>query len=195
MPRFASLRTILAASFLLACGFVSASAQAADKYKIDPVHSSVIFRAQHVQTGYVYGRFNKFGGTVTVDDDPSKMAFEVSIDVSSIDTGNEKRDNHLKSPDFFSAKEFSTITFKSTSVSSAGENKYQVAGDLTMHGQTKPITITVEKTGSSNTPNFGQRVGFASTFTVKRGDFGMSSMVPMVSDEISLMVAFESVKQ
>jgi len=147
---------------------------AADNYKVDPVHSSIIFRAQHVQTGYVYGRFDKFSGTVKVDSDPSNMAFDISIDVNSINTGNEKRDGHLKSPDFFGAKEFSTITFKSKSVKSAGENKYEVTGDLTLHGQTKSVTIPVEKTGESNTPNFGQRVGFASTFTVKRSDYGMS---------------------
>jgi polyisoprenoid-binding protein YceI len=195
MHRFASLRSILAASFLLSCGLGATTTLAADKYKIDPVHSAVIFRAQHAQAGYTYGRFNKFGGTVTADDDATKMAFELSIDVNSIDTGNAKRDSDLKKTDFFSASEFPTITFKSTSVKSAGENKYAVTGDLTMHGQTKPLTITVEKTGQSDTKMFGPRIGYASTFTVKRSDFGMSAMIPMVGDEITLMVAFECVKQ
>jgi len=195
MVRFVSIRSLAATLVFALCGAGVTSALAADNYKVDPVHSSIIFRAQHVQTGYVYGRFDKFSGTVKVDSDPSNMAFDISIDVNSINTGNEKRDGHLKSPDFFGAKEFSTITFKSKSVKSAGENKYEVTGDLTLHGQTKSVTIPVEKTGESNTPNFGQRVGFASTFTVKRSDYGMSSMIPMVSDEIALMVGFECVKQ
>jgi len=195
MHRLVSIRSLAAAMFLLVCGLGATAARAAETYKIDPVHSSVIFRSYHANTGNVYGRFNKFGGTVTADEDPSKMAFDVSVDVSSIDTGNEKRDTHLKSPDFFSAKEFPTITFKSKSVKSAGENKYEVTGDMTLHGQTKPVTITVEKTGASNTPNFGQRIGYGATFTVKRSEFGMSSMLQMVGDEVTLMVGFETVKQ
>jgi polyisoprenoid-binding protein YceI len=181
---------------LMALGF-AAQAVAQEQAKIDPVHSSVVFRTKHLDTSYVYGRFDKFTGTITDSpQDPSKTAFDVTVDVNSINTGNEKRDGHVKGPDFFSAKEFPTITFKSTSVQSGGgEGKLQVTGDLTMHGVTKPITATVERVGeSSNPPPFGNRVGYVSTFTVKRSDFGMNKMIPMVGDEVELTVAFEAQK-
>src|SRR3954462_8331101 len=156
-------------SFLAIALFASAFASA-DTYKVDPMHSSIVFKSKHLDTSYVFGRFNEFGGTVNVDTDPSKMSFDVSAKVDSIDTGNGKRDTHLKSPDFFSAKEFPTIAFKSTSVKAAGEGKYEVTGDLTLHGVTKPVTVTLNKTGESTM--MGNRVGFLSTFTVKRSDFG-----------------------
>ena len=180
-------------SVVLITMFVSAVANA-DTYKVDPVHSSIVFKSKHINTSYVFGRFNDFGGTVNVDSDPSKMSFDISAKVESIDTGNPKRDTHLKSPDFFSAKEFPTIAFKSTSVKSAGDNKYEVTGDMTLHGVTKPVTVTIEKVGQSNNPQFGDRVGFISTFKVKRGDFGMSGMTNMVGDEVELAAAFETTK-
>jgi polyisoprenoid-binding protein YceI len=186
-------RLVKMISFLAIALFASAVVNA-DTYKVDPVHSSIIFKSRHIDTSYVFGRFNEFGGTVNVDPDPSKMSFDLSAKVDSIDTGNGKRDTHLKSPDFFSAKEFPTISFKSTSVKSAGENKFDVTGDLTMHGVTKPITVTIEKVGASNNPQFGERVGFISTFKVKRSDFGMNGMTNLAGDEVELNAAFETAK-
>jgi polyisoprenoid-binding protein YceI len=179
--------------FVLITLFMSAVANA-ESYKVDPVHSSIVFKSKHIDTSYVFGRFNDFGGTVNVDSDPSKMSFDVTAKVDSIDTANAKRDTHLKSPDFFSAKEFPTIQFKSTSVKSAGDNKYEVTGDMTLHGVTKPITVTIEKVGASNNPQFGDRVGFITTFKVKRSDFGMSGMTNMIGDEVELAAAFETKK-
>jgi polyisoprenoid-binding protein YceI len=174
--------------------FASLNAFAASEvYKIDLAHSSIIFRAKHLNTGYVYGRFDDVSGTITYDEsEPGKLAVDATIKVDSINTGNAKRDGHLKSPDFFSAKEFGTITFKTKSAKSAGDNKFEVTGDLMLHGQTKPITITLEKTGASS--KMGQRTGWLSTFTVKRSDFGMSFMPDAISDEIELTVATEAVK-
>ena len=166
----------------------------AETYKVDPVHSSIVFKSKHLDTSYVFGRFNDFGGTVNVDPDPTKMSFDVSAKVESIDTGNAKRDTHLKSPDFFSAKEFPTINFKSTSVKPAGDNKFEVTGDMTLHGVTKTTTVTIEKVGQSNNPQFGERAGFFTTFNVKRSDFGMSGMQPMIGDDVELAVAFETAK-
>jgi polyisoprenoid-binding protein YceI len=186
---------VVLASLVVAVAF-AAPALAQDQYKIDPVHSSIIFKSQHLQTSYVFGRFDKFSGTITdSESDPSKTAINVSVDVASINTGNEKRDGHLKSPDFFSAQEFPQITFKSTSVKAGDGGKMEINGDLTLHGQTKPVTATLQRVGaSSNPPPFGQRVGYFATFTVKRSDFGMSKMIPMVGDEVELMVAFEASK-
>jgi polyisoprenoid-binding protein YceI len=168
----------------------------ADTYKIDPVHSAVIFKSLHLNTNYVFGRFNQFGGTINEDSsDPSKTSFEVTVQVDSIDTGNPQRDGHLKSLTFFSAKEFPTITFKSTSVKPSGGKQLEVTGELTLHGKTKPITITSERVGSSNVPQFGQRVGYYSQFKIKRSDFGMSAMPEAIGDEVELFVALEAQKQ
>ncbi|CAN5557206.1 YceI family protein [soil metagenome] len=173
---------------------VLSTAASAETYKVDPTHSSINFKSKHLNTSYVFGRFNDLAGTITVDSDSSKMAFDVMAKTESVDTGNPGRDKHLKSPDFFSAKEFPTIHFKSTSVKSAGENKFEVAGEMTLHGVTKPITVTIERVGASNNPKFGDRVGFISTFTVKRTDFGMSGMTDMIGDEVEITAAFETTK-
>lgn len=180
------------ACLTLAVMFVSRAS--AETYNVDPVHSSIVFKSKHLDTSYVFGRFNDFSGTVNVDTDPTKMSFDVSAKVESIDTGNAKRDTHLKSPDFFSAKEFPTISFKSTSIKSAGDNKFEVTGNMTLHGVTKPLTVTMEKVGQSSTPQFGDRAGFFTMFTVKRSDFGMSGMQPMIGDDVELAVAFETAK-
>ena len=153
----------------------------------------MIFRSNHLNTGYVFGRFDAFEGTATVEND-QPTAFNVKIQVQSINSGNPKRDGHLKSPDFFSANEFPTIEFKSTSVKQVSDGKYEVAGDLTMHGQTKPITINVEKVGQSSTQQFGPRIGYAASFTVKRSDFGIAAMPQVVGDDVLLMVGFETTK-
>lgn len=170
--------------------------QAAEKYKIDPVHSFALFRIHHMNTGYVYGQFIGPTGEITLDNsDPSKDSFDVTIDVNNIDTGNTKRDTDLKGPDYFSAAEFPQMTFKSTAFNSTGDNTLQVTGDLTIHGQTKSITTTLEKTGESNTKMMGQRVGYESTFTIKRSDFGMKTKLDMVGDEVRITIALEASKQ
>lgn len=171
---------------------------AADTYKVDPVHSAVIFRIGHFNIGQVYGRFNltENAGTFTIDTaNPENNSFEIVIDADKIDTGNAKRDDHLRGADFFNVKQFPQITFKSTSVKSAGENVYDVTGDLTLHGVTKPITIQVTKLGEGKDPMGGYRAGLAAEFTVKRSDYGMTGMLEGIGDEVTLMIAFEGVKE
>ena len=172
----------------LALALAPASVRAADTYKVDPVHSSLVFKIKHLDTAYLWGRFNNLEGTVVADGDVPKSV-EFSVNTESVDTGNAKRDAHLKSPDFFSAKEFPKITFKSNSVKPAGDNKFEVTGDLTLHGQTRPLTAVVERTGTSTQQ--GQKVGYYTSFTVKRSDFGMSGMIPMVGDEVELHLGTE----
>ena len=114
--------------------------QATETYKVDPIHTTAIFRIKHLGVTYFYGRFNETTGSFTLNtEDPSQMLFDVQIKTESVDTNSTGRNNHLKSPDFFNAKEFPTISFKSKSVQSSGENMYSVAGDMTLHGVTKPI--------------------------------------------------------
>jgi polyisoprenoid-binding protein YceI len=178
---------------LLAMLAFSAVAQAADTYKIDPVHSTALFRIQHAGAGYLYGRINGPEGTLNVDDsDPTKTSFDVTLQVKNIDTNNAQRDTHLKSPTFFSAEEFPTLTFKSTAVKAAGDNKLDVTGDLTIHGQTKSVTVTLDHTGTSNM--MGNRIGYEGTFTIKRSDFGMNAMQGGVGDEVRIIISLEGVK-
>jgi polyisoprenoid-binding protein YceI len=174
--------------------FATQAARAADDHKVDPVHSSVVFRVTHANIGAVYGRFNDFTGTIALDDaDPSKSSVNFEIQVASVDTHQEKRDAHLKSPDFFNAKQYPTITFKSTAVKKSDKaNTLDVTGDLTMHGATKSITVPVEILGKG--AFMGQpRVGIESIFTVKMSEFGFKGN-PGIGDEVKLMVALEGAK-
>ena len=177
---------------VLATALLAAPLRAADTYKVDPVHSTVIFRINHLGTSWVYGRFDEVAGTFSVDD--KTPAFDFTVNAESVDTNNKQRDTHVKSADFFSVKEFPTITFKSTSVASTGDKKYDVTGDLTLHGVTKSITVPLEFVGAADT-KMGSRAGYEAHFSVKRSDYGMDKMVGMIGDEVYLTVSFEGVKE
>ena len=181
-------------TFFATVALVAGVTRAAETFKIDPVHSMVIFRIAHLDIGNIYGRFNEPTGTVVWDPaDPGKSTFNIEIATDKIDTANEKRDQHLKSPDFFDARQFPTITFKSTGVKATGQNKFDVTGDLNLHGVTKSITVTVTKTGEGPT-QMGYRTGWEGTVDLKRSDYGIKG-VPGVGDDVHLIVAFEAVKQ
>ena len=115
--------------------------------KVDPVHSSSLFRIKHNGVAWFYGRFNEMSGTVRYAEGGDDLQVDLSIPVESVDTGAADRDRHLKSPDFFNAREFPEITFKTKSSSKVSDNVYEVTGDLTIHGVTKPVTAKVEATG------------------------------------------------
>jgi len=167
----------------------------ADTYKVDPVHSTSVFRIKHANVSYFYGRINGPEGTIDVDSsDPQKLQFNVQLKAANIDTANPGRDKHLKSPDFFSAEEFPTITFKSTSVKAGEGGKMEVTGDMTMHGQTKPVTIMVEHVGTADVPRMGHRTGFDCTFTIKRSDFGMTKFQELLGDDVMIRVGLEGAK-
>ena len=168
----------------------------ADTYRVDPVHTSIVFRIGHLEVSSVYGRFNGASGTIDYDPAaPEKAKFDVQAETKNVDTNVPQRDNDLRSPNFFDAEKFPTIQFKSTSVKAAGDKTLEVTGDLTLHGVTRPITVTMTFGGVATTPKMGVRGGFATEFTIKRSDFGMNNMIPMVGDEVKLMVALEGVKQ
>ena len=175
--------------------FAASPGRAADTYTIDPVHTTIIFRINHLGSSWTYGRFDKVDGTFTVDPaNPSDVKFDLSAKTESVDTNSDQRDTHLKSPDFFAAKEFPEITFKSTDVKSTGDKKYDVTGDLTLHGVTKSITVPMEFVGTSDSKQMGSRAGYEAHFSVKRSDYGMDKMVGMVGDEVYLTVSMEGKK-
>jgi polyisoprenoid-binding protein YceI len=163
------IRTL--AMVALASG-LAASPVAADTFVIDPVHSEASFQVRHVVTK-VRGRFTDFTGTIVGDPaKPEAATVEFTVKTASIDTAQAKRDGHLRSADFFDAEKFPEITFKSTKIKATGKDKYDVTGNLTMHGVTKPVTLQVTNLGSGGTGK-DEKFGFEATTTLNRKDFGI----------------------
>jgi polyisoprenoid-binding protein YceI len=185
-----------APKFILAVLLSSAGLTAyADTFKIDPVHSSIVFSIKHLEVTDFYGRFNDVSGQVVFDKaDPAKSSVELTIPVESIDTHFAKRDQHLKSPDFFNAKQFPAIVFKSKSVEGSGEN-YKVSGDLNLHGVTKPLTLDIKRGPDGKGPEGEIRGGGETQFAIKRSDFGMNFMQGALGDEVTVFLSLEGVKQ
>jgi polyisoprenoid-binding protein YceI len=142
-------------------------------YKVDPDHSGVAFSIRHFVSN-IPGRFRDFDGSIRYDKlSPGISSVELTARVASIDTGNNDRDEHLRSADFFDAQKFPTVTFTSSEVKAVDADTLEVTGDLTLHGVTKRITIPVEVLGTVKTPN-GEKAGFQALFTVNRKDFGIT---------------------
>lgn len=182
---------------LLILGFTGNGqlADAANTYEIDTAHSMIIFRAKHKGITYNYGRFNEFTGAITMDEtDISKSTVEFEVKTASVDTANKKRDQHLRSPDFFSAKQFPVIIFKSTTVSmkEGEEDMLEVIGDIELLGVKKSITIDVAITGRGKGQQGESVIGFESIFTIMRSEFGMTYGAGAVSDDIRLTVTIEA---
>ena len=140
--------------FILAAVLATSSlaARAADSFAVDPVHSSVSFMIAHAEISLIHGRFNDFSGKFTIDKtDPAKSSFTMSIPTETVDTNNKQRDDHLRAPDFFDVKKFPNLTFQSTKVK-AVDGGYEVTGDFTLHGVTKPLTFTLK--GGDKTVEF-----------------------------------------
>jgi polyisoprenoid-binding protein YceI len=179
-----------------ALSLAAAGAQAADSYTIDPVTSSAIFRVKHFNVAYFYGTFNAIEGTLQWDNAaPASSKVEITIQAASVDSRNEKRDAHLASPDFFDAKQFATLKFVSSSVKATDATHFEIAGDFTMHGVTKPLTLAVIKTGEGKDPKGSQRIGFETTFVVKRSDFGMDKMLENIGDEVTVTFSTEGIRK
>lgn len=169
--------------------------RAADTYKVDPVHSSLLFGIMHLGITNVYGRFNDVSGEMVFDkEDPSKSSINLAVKVESIDTHEPKRDQHLKSPDFFNVKQFPTMTFKSTKVEANGDD-YKITGDFTLRGVTKPITVDFKKGAEAKGMQGEIRTGGEARFMIKRSDFGMNFMPEAVGDEVKILVSLEGIKQ
>jgi polyisoprenoid-binding protein YceI len=189
------------AAVALALGTGVMSAQAT-QWKIDPMHSEADFAIKHMAISTVHGSFHGVSGVITFD--PANMAkssVEATIPVDTVDTGVAPRDNDLKSPRFFDAAQFPTMTFKSTSVRKAGDH-YDVAGDLTLHGVTKPVVLKLEELGKEETGMDKKSVhrGFTATTTINRQDFGLafngtlSSGDAVLSDEVRIEIDIDAAK-
>ena len=188
-----SIKSLVLAGFAL--GLVSAASAAVETYKVDPVHSSVSFGIRHLVSKFT-GGFTKITGTIAYDADaPEKSSVDATVDIASLSTASEKRDNHLKSPDFFDAAKFATATFKSKSWVKTGDGAFDVTGDLTIHGVTKETTfqVTLLATG----PGMGGSTisGWEATAKIKKSDFGVNGpamLGKVLGDDVSLTIGIEA---
>lgn len=172
------------------------------QYQIDPSHSTASFSIKHMMIAKVHGGFEKMSGKLNYDlANPSKSSVEVSIDAKSINTREPKRDEHLKSPDFFDVEKYPSITFKSTSVEEAGD-ELKVVGDLTIHGVTKQITLEVDGPSDEMKDPWGNtKIGASGTTKIKRKDFGLTWNAALeaggvlVGDDVNITLDVQFVKQ
>jgi polyisoprenoid-binding protein YceI len=179
---------------VLVLGLGAVAAPAADDYAVDAAHAALNFKISHLGLSWTHGRFNDFTGAFAIDPEPSKCAFSLAIKTESIDTANAKRDEHLRSPDFFNAKQFPVIIFKSTTVK-AVKDGYQVNGDLTMHGITKPISFALLGGRKAEFPPGVSRTGFSTELVLKRSEFGITKFAEAVGDEVHIAISFEGTKK
>lgn len=177
---------------------VDAEQSAAGAWTIDPVHSSCVFRVRHAGATNFYGAFRDLKANFTLDEEsPANSRFNATISAESVDTRNDNRNNHLRSPDFFNVRQFPEITFASKRVEAAGEGVYRVVGDLTMHGVTREIEAMVRKTGEGEFRGT-RRLGVEAMLEIKRADFGMTSFLAsdggddgMLGNTVSVIVSLE----
>lgn len=170
------------------------------EYNIDTSHSHIEFSVKHMMVSTAKGRFTKFEGAAEIDEaTPANSKVNVTIDTASINTGDEKRDGHLRSADFFDAEKYPTITFNSTKVEALGNETYRVTGDFTMHGVTKPLTFDITREGVTKNMQGKQVQGFSAALTISRKDFGLEWNVALesggwlVSDQVKIALEIEAV--
>lgn len=171
------------------------NAEAGDKWTIDGVHSSAIFKVRHAGVSNLYGRFNKIEGNLFIDEKtPSKSTVSIEVWTGSVDTNDAKRDKHLKGPDFFNVRQFPKMTFKSKSVKLTSKGVYEITGDFQLHGVSKEITVTAKHVGTAKRRG-ATRCGYEIYFSIKRSDYGIKYGLPtMIGDKVAIIVAIEAVK-
>lgn len=186
---------------LLFLAALASPLQAADTWVIDKNHSSASFQVRHL-VSKVGGHFGDFSGTIVADAaKPDNSSVEFTVKTTSIDTDNDRRDTHLRSADFFEVEKYPEITFKSTKVTPKGDNKFDVAGTLTMHGVAKPVTLPVSFLGSIKDPGGNEKAGFETQITLNRKDYGINwnkaldAGGMMLSDDVLVTINIEAGKQ
>lgn len=185
-------------SFLF-IAFLSTAISAQTTWKADPAHTQVAFGITHLGIAEVEGNFREFEGSITATkEDFSDAQYHLVIQIPSIDTGVEMRDDHLRNADFFDAEKYPEMTFKSTSSQRVSDDKYKVTGDLTFHGITKPVTLDVWYRGTIEHPQNDNVIsGFAISGNVKRSDYNLGPDFPeaVLSDVVVIDVDGEFIKQ
>ena len=177
------------------------SSTATSTWNIDPAHSAAEFKVKHMMISNVRGKFGGITGVLNrVEADQTQSTLEVSIDVGTVNTQDEKRDGHLKSPDFFHVEQFPAMTFKSTHIEKKGDG-FAVTGDLTIHGVTKPAVLNVEDVSEPTKDPWGKtRIGLTATTKINRKDFGLGWNAPLeaggvvVGEEVAITLDVELIK-
>lgn len=165
----------------------------ADDFTIDPAHTFANFSINHLGFSTIRGKFNQQAGTMKYDPASKTAEVSIEIDAASVDTGHQKRDDHLRSPDFLNAVENPTITFKSTAVTWNGDKPATVTGNLTILGVSKPVTLTIDAINCGEHPfNKKYTCGFDATGSIKRSDFGVNYGIPNLGDEMDLFIGIEA---
>ena len=171
------------------------------RWSVDPSHSSVEFQVKHLGIANVRGHFAKFGGTLEIGDDLASAKAYGVVEAASVDTNDEARDAHLRSPDFFDVEQYPEIRFESTEVTPTGDETFEITGDLTMHGVTRPLTLQAEITGTEQDPYGNDRVALEVTGQLDRSDYGMTvnpvlgSGNALASDRVKPRLAAAAIKQ
>jgi polyisoprenoid-binding protein YceI len=180
---------------------IAAEISAAQRlYEVDIVHSSLIFKIRHAGMANFYGRFNTFTGQINFDEaNPVNSTFNFTVQTGSVDTANNGRDGHLKNADFFNSRQFPTIEFKSTGMKQLSEGRYELTGDLTLMGETRPVTAVVTDVTTGKVRD-NDAMGFEARFSIQRSDFGMTKYLAPDNGEggalgntVELIVAVEAV--
>jgi polyisoprenoid-binding protein YceI len=180
---------------LTALSLATLSRAETEAYKIDPVHSSVGFTLRHIVSKFS-SSFTKVTGTVNYDAAaPEQSTVEATIEIASVNTANEKRDNHIKSPDFFDAANFPVATFKSKAWKKTGENTFEVTGDLTIKGVTKEVVLATELVGSGPGMGGAMLTGWSATTTIKKSEFGLAGPAMLskaLGDDVTINISIEA---
>ena len=173
----------------------------AGTYALDKGHTTIEFVGRHLMITKVRGRFTDFDGNIVIGESPDRSSVDVTIDTASVDTSDEKRDGHLRSPDFLDVEKYPTMRFRSTKVEMAGDGTAKVTGDLTVKDVTRPVTLDVEFDGAGADPWGGQRLGFSAQTEIDREDWGLTWNVALetggvlVGKRIRLEFNVQAVKQ
>lgn len=179
---------------LLSTALISGTVFAAD-YKVDPSHTAIIFKINHLGFSETVARFNTMEGDYSYDAaNPAASKISIKIDSSSLDSNHAARDKHITGPDFLDVKQYPEITFKSTGYKGSA-TEGTLTGDFTLHGVTKSIDLNIVKIGEGQDPWGKYRSGFNGTVTLKRSDFGVDNMVGPIGDEIKVELFVEGIRQ
>lgn len=163
-------------------------------YKVDLVHSNILFKCKHLGVSYQYGRFDKFNGTFTLGDDDAASSVSITVDPESVNSNSDGRDKHLRSADYFNVKQFPEMKFESTKITKGEGDAYSVVGDLTLHGVTKEVSMDVTKVGEVDAGKMGQRAGFIGSFTIDRMDYGIEAAPDMLGHDVEMIFSIEGIK-
>ncbi|MDY7031938.1 MAG: YceI family protein [Thermodesulfobacteriota bacterium] len=172
------------------------SAADIETYEVDPVHSTAFFKVGHYGFGFVRGGFTDISGNIVIDKAHStKSTVDIVIKTESINTENNQRDEHLKSKDFFDVAEFPIMYFKSREIKKQSKNLYEVAGEFTLHGITKKITVPVKFIGEGKDHYGAYRAGFETQFSINRSEYGMTKYIPAAGDTVAITLVIEGIRK